>query len=267
MVRIRSRQSSCKSSSVAYVLVIIRNCAFGERRHMDMNGSHSIPASREAVWKALNDPEILKACIPGCESLEKTSETEMTAAVTSKIGPVKAKFKGAVTLENMNPPESYTIVGEGKGGVAGFAKGSADVRLAEEDGITILTYEAKAQVGGKLAQLGSRLIDSTAKKMADDFFTKFSDMVGEPEKAGAENIVTDDELDPGVAEEAKRIAIEDAPGEVLHALEDAEHAVEESIHKAEQNIEAAAGRNAFGGPMVWGLIALGALIVILAIAS
>jgi uncharacterized protein len=234
---------------------------------MDMNGSHRIPARRESVWEALNNPEILKACIPGCESLEKTSDTEMTAAVTSKIGPVKAKFKGAVKLLNINPPEGYTISGEGKGGVAGFAKGSADVKLTEEDGETILTYEAKAQVGGKLAQLGSRLIDSTAKKMAEDFFSKFSEMVGEKRPEASDETEVDGELDPGLAEEAKRIAMEDAPGEVMHALEDAEHAVEESLHKAEQNIEAAAGRNAFGGPMVWGLVLLGALIVILAIAS
>lgn len=234
---------------------------------MDMSGSHRIPAKREKVWEALNDPEILKACIPGCESLEKTSETEMTAAVTSKIGPVKAKFKGAVTLENINPPESYTIVGEGKGGVAGFAKGSADVSLTEEGDETVLSYEAKAQVGGKLAQLGSRLIDSTAKKMAEDFFTKFTEMVGGEGGQDDAAVVMDDDLDPGVAEEAKRIAIEDSPGEVMHAIEDAEHAVEESFHKAEENIEAAAGRNAYGGPMVWGLVLLGALIVVLALAS
>ncbi|CTQ54779.1 hypothetical protein LP7551_03314 [Roseibium album] len=234
---------------------------------MDMNGSHRIPAGRETVWEALNNPEVLKACIPGCESLEKTSDTEMTAAVTSKIGPVKAKFKGAVTLLNINPPEGYTISGEGKGGVAGFAKGSADVKLTEEDGETVLTYEAKAQVGGKLAQLGSRLIDSTARKMAEEFFSKFSEMVGEKTSVASDDAEVGRELDPGLAEEAKRIAMEDAPGEVMHALEDAEHAVEESLHKAEQNIEAAAGRNAFGGPMVWGLVLLGALIVVLAIAS
>jgi carbon monoxide dehydrogenase subunit G len=234
---------------------------------MDMSGSHRIPAKRETVWQALNDPDVLRACIPGCESLEKTSDTEMIAAVTSKIGPVKAKFKGEVTLENMNPPESYTITGEGKGGVAGFAKGSADVKLTEEGDETILTYEAKAQVGGKLAQLGSRLIDSTAKKMAEEFFTKFSEMVGSPAEQDGPAAAASDDLDPGVAEEAKRIAIEEAPGEVMHAIEDAEHAVEEKIHQAEQNIEAAAGRNVFGGPMVWGLVLLAAVIVVLALAS
>ncbi len=234
---------------------------------MDMSGSHRIPAKREAVWAALNDPEVLKVCIPGCESLEMTSDTEMTAAVTSKIGPVKAKFKGAVTLENINAPESYTIVGEGKGGVAGFAKGSADVKLAEEGDETLLSYEAKAQVGGKLAQLGSRLIHSTAKKMAEEFFTKFSEQVGgSSAQATSERSGTED-LDAGVAEEAKRIALEEAPGEVMHAIEEAEHAVEESFHKAEKNIEEAAGRSAYGGPVVWGLLLLGALIVVLALAS
>ncbi|WP_299812841.1 carbon monoxide dehydrogenase subunit G [uncultured Roseibium sp.] len=233
---------------------------------MDMNGSHRIPAKRETVWEALNDPEILKACIPGCETLEKTSDTEMTAAVTTKIGPVKAKFKGAVTFENINAPESYTIVGEGKGGVAGFAKGSADVKLLEEGDETLLTYEAKAQVGGKLAQLGSRLIDSTAKKMAEEFFGKFSAMVGgaSGDQAGG---ASDDQLDPGVAEEAKRIALEDTTGGVVHALEDAEHAVEEKLHQAEENLEAAAGRNVLGGPVVWGLALLAAVIVILALAT
>ena len=232
---------------------------------MDMNGSHRIPAKREAVWAALNDPDVLKACIPGCESLEKTSDTEMTASVTAKIGPVKAKFKGSVTLGDLNPPESYTITGEGKGGVAGFAKGSADVRLTEDGSSTVLSYEAKAQVGGKLAQLGSRLVDSTAKKMAEEFFGKFTEMVGEAQQTVP--VADDAELDAGVAEEAKRIALEEAPGEVLHAIEEAEHAVEESLQKAEENLEVAAGRNAFGGPMVWGLAVLGVLILVLALAS
>lgn len=231
---------------------------------MDMSGEYRIPAPRESVWAALNDPEVLKACIPGCETLEMTSPTEMQAAVTSKIGPVKAKFKGAVTLENMNPPESYTIAGEGKGGVAGFAKGSADVHLAEDGDGTILTYTAKAQVGGKLAQLGSRLIDSTAKKMADEFFSAFSEKVG---AANAPSDVADTELDAGVAEEAKTIAMEHATEETVHAFQRAEHAVEETLHNAEEKLEVAAGKGQFGGPMVWGLVALGAVIVVLALLS
>lgn len=145
---------------------------------MDMTGEYRIPAPREKVWEALNDPEILRLSIPGCETLDKTSDTELTAKVAAKVGPVSAKFTGKVTLSDVNPPESYKISGEGQGGVAGFAKGGAEVQLAEENGETILRYKATAQVGGKLAQIGSRLIDSTAKKMANDFFGKFAEQVG-----------------------------------------------------------------------------------------
>lgn len=151
---------------------------------MDMTGEYHIAAPREEVWAALNDPEVLKECIPGCEELDKTSDTTMEAKVTQKIGPVKAKFAGAVELVNINAPESYTIRGEGKGGVAGFAKGSANVHLAEESGGTRLTYEAHAEVGGKLAQLGSRLINSTAKKLADKFFENFHDRLSEEASTG-----------------------------------------------------------------------------------
>ena len=147
---------------------------------MDMTGQYRIPAPREQVWAALNDPATLKASLPGCESLEKVSDHEFAATVVAKVGPVKAKFNGNVTLSNLNPPESYTISGEGKGGAAGFAKGGADVRLTEDGDVTVLTYTAKADVGGKLAQLGSRLIDGTAKKMADEFFDNFSQQVAGP---------------------------------------------------------------------------------------
>ncbi len=144
---------------------------------MEMTGEYRIAAPRAQVWAALNNPEILKASIPGCEALEMTSETEMTAKVVTKIGPVKATFTGKVKLENINPPEGYTISGEGQGGVAGFAKGGADVKLTEDGAETVLAYTARAQIGGKLAQLGARLIDSTAKMMADQFFAKFSSIV------------------------------------------------------------------------------------------
>ncbi|MGH6900044.1 MAG: SRPBCC family protein [Geminicoccaceae bacterium] len=150
---------------------------------MDMTGEYRIPASRDQVWAALNDPDTLKASLPGCETLEKISDREFAATVVAKVGPVKAKFNGNVTLSNLNPPESYTISGEGKGGAAGFAKGGADIRLAEEGDVTILTYAAKADVGGKLAQLGSRLIDGTARKMADEFFNNFSRQVAAPAPA------------------------------------------------------------------------------------
>ena len=141
---------------------------------MDMTGEERIAAPRDAVWAALNDPEILKQCIPGCQSLEKVSPTELTATVKLKIGPVSASFNGEVKLSNINAPESYTISGEGKGGIAGFAKGGADVVLKEDGDETILQYEAKAQVGGKIAQLGSRLVDSSAKKLAQQFFSDFT---------------------------------------------------------------------------------------------
>jgi carbon monoxide dehydrogenase subunit G len=139
---------------------------------MDMNGQERIAAPIGAVWAALNDPQVLKNCIPGCEKLEKTSDTNMTATVVLRVGPVKATFEGAVELTNLNPPHSYTISGEGKGGIAGFAKGGADVALAADGSTaTILTYSVKADVGGKIAQLGARLIDSTAKKLATQFFS------------------------------------------------------------------------------------------------
>ena len=145
---------------------------------MEMSGEYKIPASREQVWEALNDPEKLKEAIPGCESINKLSDTEMEAVATAKIGPVKAKFKGKVNLEDLDPPNGYTIRGEGSGGAAGFAKGLAKVKLTEEDGGTLLAYEVDAQVGGKLAQVGQRLVDSAAKKMSDDFFSSFSGMMG-----------------------------------------------------------------------------------------
>ena len=147
---------------------------------MEMTGEYRIPASREKVWEALNDPEILKQSIPGCDELVKESDTEMSAKVSAKVGPVSAKFSGKVQLSDIDPPNGYKISGEGTGGVAGFAKGGAEVKLAEDGNETVLTYTATATVGGKLAQIGSRLIDSTAKKMADDFFGKFAEAVGGP---------------------------------------------------------------------------------------
>ena len=132
-----------------------------------MKGSFDLAAPRQEVWDALNDPEVLKGCIPGCEEIDKTSDTSFSAKVTAKVGPVKAKFTGDVTLSELDPPNAYKISGEGKGGAAGFAKGGANVSLKDsESGGTTLEYAVTAQVGGKLAQIGSRLIDSTAKKMA-----------------------------------------------------------------------------------------------------
>ncbi|MCY1664919.1 SRPBCC family protein [Rhizobium sp. SL86] len=146
---------------------------------MEISGEERIPAPRQVVWEALNDPDILRQCIPGCQELEQRSPTELAATVKLKIGPVSASFKGEVTLSDINAPESYRIAGEGKGGIAGFAKGFADVVLTEDGGETILKYQADAQVGGKLAQLGSRLIGSTSQKLAQQFFADFNNAVGQ----------------------------------------------------------------------------------------
>ncbi|MBS0562857.1 MAG: carbon monoxide dehydrogenase subunit G, partial [Proteobacteria bacterium] len=137
-------------------------------------GERRIPAPRSKVWEALNDPAVLKASIPGCESLEKLSDTEMKATAAVKIGPISARFSGRVELSDIDPPNGYTISGEGQGGVAGFAKGGAQVQLADDGPGTLLSYDVKAQVGGKIAQLGARLIDASAKQMADNFFDRFT---------------------------------------------------------------------------------------------
>ncbi len=147
---------------------------------MDISGEFRIPAPRARVWEALNDPEVLKVAIPGCEEIEKASDTEFTARVVLKVGPVKAPFKGKVTLSDLDPPNGYRISGEGQGGVAGFARGEATVRLADDGGDTILTYQVHANVGGKLAQVGQRLLGATAQKLASEFFGKFSEVVAAP---------------------------------------------------------------------------------------
>ena len=152
---------------------------------MEIKGEYRIAASREKVFAALNDPAVLQACIPGCESLEKTSDTEMKAKVRLRIGPVSASFTGKVTLSDLDPPNGYKISGEGQGGAAGFAKGGAVVTLREDGADTLLSYNVDAQVGGKIAQVGARLIDGTAKKLADEFFSKFATMVGGPAPAEA----------------------------------------------------------------------------------
>ncbi len=144
---------------------------------MEMSGEELINAPKEQVWAALNDPEVLRQAIPGCQSVDKTDDTSFAATVKVKIGPVKATFKGQVTLSNIDAPNGYTITGEGKGGAAGFGKGGADISLSDTDGGTLLSYNVKASVGGKMAQIGSRLIDSTAKKLAGDFFKNFNELV------------------------------------------------------------------------------------------
>jgi carbon monoxide dehydrogenase subunit G len=152
---------------------------------MEMTGERRIAAPRERVWEALNDPAVLQAAIPGCESVERTGENEFQARVAVKLGPMSARFGGKVQLSNINPPVSYTISGEGQGGAMGFAKGGADVALDEVGPAeTLLRYSAKAQVGGKMAQLGARLIDSTAKSMADQFFDRFAAQLAPPAGVG-----------------------------------------------------------------------------------
>jgi hypothetical protein len=161
---------------------------------MQMSGEEVINASRAEVWDALNDPEILRQSIPGCQSVEKVSDTEFTATVKVKVGPVSANFKGNVTLSNIDAPNGYTITGEGKGGAAGFGKGSADISLKESDNGTLLAYDVNASVGGKMAQIGSRLIDGTAKKLASEFFANFNELVssGEQAPASAEPLVSEE---------------------------------------------------------------------------
>jgi carbon monoxide dehydrogenase subunit G len=147
---------------------------------MDLTGATDIPAPTDVVWRALNDPDVLSRAIPGSEGVTRVSDTEFEAVASAAIGPVKARFKGKVVLSNINPPSSYTISGEGSGGVAGFAKGSADVTLEPIPTGTRLHYTVKAQVGGKLAQIGQRLIDGAARKLSDDFFARFSEIVAQP---------------------------------------------------------------------------------------
>ena len=166
---------------------------------MDFTGEYKVPASRDKVWEALNDVGVLKLCIDGCEELNKDSDTEFSAKVTAKVGPVRAKFTGKVTLSDLDPPNGYTISGEGQGGVAGFAKGGAIVKLMDGDGATILHYDAKAEVGGKLASVGSRLVEGVAKKTADDFFGKFVEIVSDGDVDPASE-VTEAERDGKLAD-------------------------------------------------------------------
>ena len=148
---------------------------------MTMKGEVTLPADRQTVWEKLNDPDVLRACIPGCQSLERTGDNGFTAVAKVKIGPVGATFKGSVELLDLDPPNSYRIAGAGEGGIAGFAKGGAKVSLSDApEGGTLLSYDVEANVGGKIAQLGGRLIDGVAKKMADQFFSNFVAAVGTP---------------------------------------------------------------------------------------
>lgn len=153
---------------------------------MDMTGEQRIPAPRETVWAALNNPDVLRRCIPGCQELTRHSDTEMSAVAVVKVGPISARFQGAVTLSELDPPNGYRIAGEGQGGVAGHARGGALVKLVDDGDGTLLTYVVSAQIGGKLAQLGGRMIDATAKSMSAAFFRKFSEEIANPRGAAAE---------------------------------------------------------------------------------
>jgi carbon monoxide dehydrogenase subunit G len=151
---------------------------------MEMKGEQRVPAAQQAVWDALNDPQMLKACVPGCESIEPAGENAYQVLMVARVGPVSAKFKGRLTLSDIHAPQSYAIAFEGQGGAAGFAKGGARVSLSPGETGTVLSYDVKASVGGKLAQIGSRLVDAAAKKIADDFFRNFNEKMaahGDPE--------------------------------------------------------------------------------------
>jgi uncharacterized protein len=165
---------------------------------MDIAGKYRIAAPREVVWGALNDPDVLRRCIPGCKELEKRSDHEFAAKVALKIGPMSVNFTGSVTLEDLNPPAGYSIVGQGQGGAAGFAKGRAKVDLAQDGADTVLSYTAKAEVGGKLASLGGRLIEATSRKLADEFFSKFVEELG-----GAEEPIAADDAAPAEPKESR----------------------------------------------------------------
>lgn len=157
---------------------------------MEMSGEYRIPAPRQAVWDSLNDPEVLKSCLSGCERLDRISDTAFEGVVTFKVGPIKATFKGAIELSEIDPPNGYVISGEGKGGAAGFAKGSATVRLSDDGDLTVLRYAIDARLGGKLGQMGGRVVDPVARRMADDFFGKFADAVGGAPDGGAATVAT-----------------------------------------------------------------------------
>ena len=176
---------------------------------MKMNGEFRVPTDRETVWRALNDPEVLKDCLPGCQAIEKTSDTEMSATLTIKVGPVKATFVGGVTLSDLDPPKGYTITGQGQGGPAGFASGEARVDLVQEGDETVVQYACDAKVGGKLAQIGSRLIDSTAKKLATQFFDRLAETLG----GGKEAEQANDAAAAGPGPEAAAPADEGSPGD------------------------------------------------------
>lgn len=218
---------------------------------MEMSGSKTIAATRAEVWAALNNPDVLQACIPGCQSMEKTSDTEFVAKVVQKVGPVKATFTGEVALSDIVEGESYRISGKGKGGAAGGASGGALVTLTDEDGATVLTYEAEAKVTGKIAQLGSRLIDGFAKKMADQFFSRFQEEIEGPSEDSEDDKTIGEQIDDAIDTAKDTIGdITDKAEEVgrgaASAVAGAAGDVKDKIEKADPNKKGFLGR-LFGG--------------------
>ncbi len=185
---------------------------------MEMSGDQWVPLAREKVWEALNDPDVLKACVPGCQSVEKESENQFTATVNAKVGPVKSRFKGNVTLSDLNPPTSYTLTFQGQG-AAGFTKGEANVSLADEGEGTRISYTAHATIGGKLAQVGARLVDGAARKMANEFFGNLTEHLGGTVGQGGEAAGTEGASEPEQEAEAS-LAEGSTPGGATGPAED-----------------------------------------------
>ncbi|WP_340119855.1 carbon monoxide dehydrogenase subunit G [Pelagibius sp. 7325] len=218
---------------------------------MQMTGQYRIEAPRQTVWEALNDVEVLRVCIPGVEEIEKTSDTSFSAKVRAKVGPVSARFAGDVTLSDLDPPNGYTISGEGKGGAAGFAKGGAKVNLKDDGAATLLTYDVQAQVGGKLAQIGSRLIDGTAKKMADDFFSRFAQTVERGGEAPA----------PGETAPSPAATASDVPPSSAPAAAPAPAPAPATASRSPADADADVGAGASLGVWVTGLLVAVALLI------
>lgn len=240
---------------------------------MEMTGEYRIPARRDEVWRALSDPEVLRACIPGCETLSRTAKDAISATIAAKVGPIQAHFVIRLAFANVQPPERCTIRGEAKGGVAGFATGRADLKLAEDGDATILIYDASGDVGGKLAQLGTRLIDSTTKKIADAFVGAIANRLSgdEPTMASLTPTTPPDaepvKLEPANLEPADAAATDELTDRIEHKIDDEALDLGEVAEEIEEEVEVAAARGFLGGPYVWGLLALIVVILFLAVVS
>lgn len=235
---------------------------------MEMTGQYRIAASREKVWRALSDPDVLKACIPGCEDLARTASDAIHATVAAKVGPVQASFIVRLDLSDRHPPGRCTIRGDARGGIAGFATGDAVIRLDEDGDATLLSYEGSCDVGGKLAQLGARLIDTTTKKMADEFVGAVANRLsGDEPTMASPTLTTPNNAEPVEAEPADAAATEELTDRIEHKIDDEALDLGEVAEEIEEEVEVAAGRGFLGGPYVWGLLALIVVIVFLGIVS